>query len=194
MANEKPGLPQRRIASALIPILVLAVIWFSPPPSGLALPAWRMFAIFAATILGILLQPLPSGAIMLLGVAFPIFTGVLSEAKALSGFANSTVWLIFCAYILSIGFVKTGLGKRIAYKLISWLGGSSLGIAYALGVSDLIMAPAMPSVTARAGGVIFPIVRSINAAMGSAPGPTGRKIGNFLIMTCFLYATVGRCS
>ncbi|HSR12443.1 MAG TPA: DASS family sodium-coupled anion symporter, partial [Thermodesulfobacteriota bacterium] len=145
---------------------------------------------FAATILGIILQPLPSGAIMILGVTLPIFTGVLNEAKALSGFANGTVWLIFCAYILSIGFVKTGLGRRIAYRLISWMGGSSLGIAYALGVSDLIMAPAMPSVTARAGGVIFPIVRSINTAMGSEPGPTGRKIGNFLIMTCFLYATV----
>jgi DASS family divalent anion:Na+ symporter len=190
MADEKSSSLQRKVWSALIPIAVLGVIWFIPPPSGLTAQAWKMFAIFAATILGILLQPLPSGAIMMLGVALPIFTGILSEAKALSGFANGTVWLIFCAYILSIGFVKTGLGQRIAYKLISWLGGSSLGIAYALGISDLIMAPAMPSVTARAGGVIFPIVRSINAAMGSAPGPTGKKIGNYLIMTCFLYATV----
>jgi len=103
-----------------------------------------MFGIFAATILGILLQPLPSGAIMMLGVAFSIYSGVLTERQALAGFANSTVWLIFCAFIISIGFVKTGLGRRIAYKLISWLGGSSLGIAYALGVSDLVMAPAMP--------------------------------------------------
>jgi DASS family divalent anion:Na+ symporter len=188
MADEKSPSLQRKIWSALIPIAVLGVIWVTPPPSGLAPQAWKMFAIFAATILGILLQPLPSGAIMMLGVALPVFTGVLTEAKALSGFANSTVWLIFCAYILSIGFVTTGLGKRIAYKLISWLGGSSLGIAYALGISDLIMAPAMPSVTARAGGVIFPIVRSINAAMGSEPGPTGKRIGNYLIMTCF------RCS
>jgi divalent anion:Na+ symporter, DASS family len=180
----------RKIYSGLIPVIVMAAVWFSPVPSGLSPAAWKMFAIFFATILGILLQPLPSGAIMILGVAFSIYAKVLPEAKALSGFANSTVWLIFCAYVLSIGFVKTGLGRRIAYKLISWLGGSSLGIAYALGVSDLIMAPAMPSVTARSGGVIFPIVRSINAALGSAPGPTGKKIGNFLIMTGFHSAPV----
>ncbi|MGA2956452.1 MAG: DASS family sodium-coupled anion symporter, partial [Thermodesulfobacteriota bacterium] len=190
MANGEARSRTQKIFSALIPLVVLGIIWIAPPPAGLSLQAWKMFAIFAATILGILLQPLPSGAVMILGVVLTVFTGVLSEAKALSGFANGTVWLIFCAYIISIGFVKTGLGRRIAYKLISWLGGSSLGIAYALGVSDLIMAPAMPSVTARAGGVIFPIVRSINTAMGSEPGPTGKKIGNFLIMTCFLYATV----
>lgn len=190
MSQPDDASKARKSLSGLIPLAFLVIIWFTPPPTGLTLQAWRMFAIFAATILGILLQPLPSSAIVLLGVAFSVYGGVLPEGKALAGFANGTVWLIFCAYILSIGFVRTGLGWRIAYRLISWLGGSSLGIAYALGVSDLIMAPAMPSVTARSGGVIFPIVRSINAALASEPGPTGKKIGNFLIMTCFLYATV----
>ncbi|VTR61098.1 Inner membrane protein ybhI [Serratia fonticola] len=56
------------------------------------------------------------------------FTGTLTEAKALSGFASGTVWLIFCAYILSLGFVTSGLGKRIAYKMLSLFGGSSLGL------------------------------------------------------------------
>ena len=188
------GGPESSVKSKIfriaIPLVVIAIIWVAPTPNGLSIQAWRMFAIFAATILGILLQPLPSGAIVLVGIAFSIYTKVLPEAKALSGFASSTVWLIFCAYVLSIGFVKTGLGRRIAYRLVSWVGGSSLGIAYALGVSDLIMAPAMPSVTARSGGIIFPIIRSINAAFGSAPGPTGKKIGNFLVMTGFQYAPV----
>ncbi len=180
----------QKVASALIPLAALGVIWFSPPPAGLNPQAWKMLAIFVATILGMMLQPLPSGAIMILGVTFPVFTGILPLNKSLAGFANATVWLIFCAYVLSIGFVKTGLGRRIAYKLISWLGGSSRGIAYALGVSDLILAPAMPSATARCGGVIFPIVRSINAALKSEPGPTGRKIGDYLIMTCFQFGPI----
>ena len=190
MANEKSPSLSWRILSALIPVLVLAVIWFTPPPSGLTPQAWKMLAIFAATILGMMLQPLPSGAVMILGITFPVYTDILPLNKALAGFANGTVWLIFCAYVLSIGFVKTGLGRRIAYKLISWLGGSSRGIAYALGVSDLIMAPAMPSATARSGGVIFPIVRSINTALQSEPGPTGKKIGDYLIMTCFQFAPI----
>lgn len=184
MSAGSPDRKKKAIAT-LIPLLLGLAIWFYPVPEGLTPQAWQMFAIFAATIAAILTQPLPSGAVMLVALCVAIFTGTLTEAKALSGFASGTVWLIFCAYILSLGFVTSGLGKRIAYKMLSLFGGSSLGIAYSLGVSDLIMAPAMPSVTARSGGIIFPIVRSINEVLGSAPGKSGKKIGDFLIMVCF---------
>ncbi len=95
------------------------------------------------------------------------------------------MWLIFSAYILSLGFVKSGLGKRIAYFMLSKFGGSSTGIAYSLGLADLIMASAMPSVTARGGGIIMPVARSICRVMGSEPGESGKKIGDYLMMTCF---------
>lgn len=181
---------RKQVIAAAVPIILGLAIWFTPAPQGLSLQAWHMFAIFVATIAGILTQPLPSGAVMLIAVCVTIFTKTLTEAKALSGFASGTVWLIFCAYILSLGFVTSGLGKRIAYKMLSKFGGSSLGIAYSLGVSDLIMAPAMPSVTARSGGIIFPIVRSINEVLGSGPGPSGKKIGDFLTMVCFQFTPI----
>lgn len=175
---------------ALLPILTCIVIWLIPIPEGLEPKAWHMFAIFAATIVGILTQPIASGAIMLIALCVAIFTNTLTTNKALEGFSSGTVWLIFCAYILSLGFVKSGLGKRIAYKLPSLFGGSSLGIAYSLGISDLIMAPAMPSVTARSGGIIFPVVRSINDVLDSQPGESGKKIGDFLIMVCFQFTPI----
>ena len=175
---------------ALLPILTCIVIWLIPIPEGLEPKAWHMFAIFAATIVGILTQPIASGAIMLIALCVAIFTNTLTTNKALEGFSSGTVWLIFCAYILSLGFVKSGLGKRIAYKLLSLFGGSSLGIAYSLGIADLIMAPAMPSVTARSGGIIFPVVRSINDVLDSQPGESGKKIGDFLIMVCFQFTPI----
>ncbi|WP_265821322.1 DASS family sodium-coupled anion symporter [Geovibrio ferrireducens] len=171
--------------SAAVPLAVLAVLWLIPAPEGLTAQAWHMFAIFIAVIIAILTQPLPSGAIMLIGLCVAIVTTTLSQAKALAGFASGTVWLIFSAYVLSLGFVETGLGRRIAYKMLSMFGGSSLGIAYALGIADLFIAPATPSVTARSGGVILPIAKSINDALDSKPGPTGKKIGDFLILSCF---------
>jgi DASS family divalent anion:Na+ symporter len=180
----------RKAVAATVPIVVLAALWFSPTPAGLQAQAWHMLAIFVATILGLLLEPIPASALMFLALAFSILSRVLTEGKALVGYTNSTVWLIFCAYVISIGFIRTGLGRRIAYKLIARLGGSTLGIAYALCLSDLILAPAMPSVTARSGGVISPIVRSINSIFASEPGPTGKKLGNFLIITCFLITPV----
>lgn len=173
-----------------VPLLLLGALWVIPVPAGLTPAAWHMFAIFCATICAILTQPLSSGAVMILGLCVAIFTQTLNEKQALAGFASGTVWLIFCAYVLSLGFVKSGLGRRIAYVMLSKFGGSSMGIAYSLGVTDLIMAPAMPSVTARSGGIIFPVVRSINEVLGSGPGPTGKKIGDFLTMVCFQFTPI----
>lgn len=181
---------RKSVIAFLVPLILGTAIWFFPVPEELTPEAWHMFAIFAATIAAILTQPLPSGAVMLIALCVVIFTKTLSEAKALSGFASGTVWLIFCAYVLSLGFVTSGLGKRIAYKMLSLFGGSSLGIAYSLGVSDLIMAPAMPSVTARSGGIIFPIARSINDVLGSSPGESGKRIGDFLTMVCFQFTPI----
>lgn len=183
-----PGL--RVTLAAGLPLLVLAALWLCPTPVGLSVGAWRMFAIFAATICAILTQPLPSGAVMIIALGVAIFTGTLTLNKALSGFASGTVWLIFCAYVLSLAFISSGLGRRVAYRMVSQFGGSSLGIAYALGITDLIIAPATPSVTARSGGIVFPVARAINEVLGSSPGPTGKKIGDFLTMSCFQVTTV----
>ena len=124
--TTSPDPRRKQIVAALIPVLIGVAIWFTPAPADLKPQAWHMFAIFAATIAGILTQPLPSGAIMLIAITVAIFTKTMTEAKALAGFANGTVWLIFCAYVLSLGFVTSGLGKRIAYKMLSMFGGSSL--------------------------------------------------------------------
>jgi len=83
------------------------------------------------------------------------------------------------------GFIKTGLGRRIAYMVMRSIGDSTLKLGYALAISDLIIAPAMPSNTARAGGVLFPIVRSLCSAFDSEPGPTARRVGAFLMKNTF---------
>jgi DASS family divalent anion:Na+ symporter len=154
----------------------------------------HMFAIFLSTIIAILTAPLPSGAVMFIALAVAYFSGTLTFAQTLVGFSSGTVWLIFSAYILSLAFVKSGLGKRIAYVMLAKFGGSSLGIAYSLGIADFIMASAMPSVTARGGGIIMPVTRAICRVMGSNPGETGKKIGDYLMMTCFHFNPItGGC-
>ena len=65
----------------------------------------------------------------------------------LSGFANNTVWLIVAAFLLTRGFIKTGLGRRIAYLFIRTFGRKTLGLAYAIAASDLVLSPATPSNT-----------------------------------------------
>ncbi len=100
---------------------------------------------------------------------------------ALAGFSNSTVWLIFIAFMFALGYEKTGLGKRISLVLIKKLGKRTLGLGYAVALADLALAPFMPSNTARSGGTIFPIIKNIPALYGSTPDNEPRKIGGYLM-------------
>ena len=173
--------PKRaRLGRLAATILVAVAIWLLPVPAGVDPKAWHLFAIFVATILGLILQPLPMGAVVFSGIVATALTGTLSIADALNGFSNATVWLIFVAFLFARAFTKTGLGRRVAYWFIRMFGHRTLGLGYALAASDLLLAPAIPSGAARTGGVLYPIVRSLSETFGSEPGPTASKIGRYL--------------
>lgn len=179
----------------LVTLAVGLAIWLIPPPNVAAdaLPqganmvsAWHLLAIFVATIVGIIVKPLPMGAVAMLGVTATALTGTLTIADALSGFQDTTIWLIVLAFFIARGFIKTGLGSRIAYQFVRLLGRKTLGLGYGLIATDLVLAPAIPSNTARAGGVVFPILRSISEAYGSrSDDGTARKMGSFLTVAAF---------
>lgn len=170
----------------MVTVLVGIVLWFIPEPEGVDPRAWHLLAIFVATIVGIITKPLPMGAVAVLGITVTALTGTLTIGQSLSGFGNSVIWLIVIAFFISRGFIKTGLGARIAYLFMAVVGKTSLGLAYSMVATDLVLAPAIPSNTARSGGILFPILKSIAQSYGSEPDDgTARKIGAFLIQTSF---------
>ncbi len=170
----------------LPPILIGLLVWFAPPPDGVQLQAWRLLAIFLATIVGILAKTLPLGAMAMVGVVASMLTGVLKPNQALAGFGHPVVWLIVSAFFISRGFLVTGLGLRIAYLFMAAVGKKSLGLAYSMIGVDLVLAPAIPSNTARCGGVICPILRSVAVSFGSHPdGASARRLGAFLIKASY---------
>ena len=151
------------------------LVWALPRPDEVDPRAWRLLAIFVATVAGIVARPLPMGAIAIAGIAVAVGTRTLTITEALSGFSNGTVWLVVAAFFIAAAFIKTGLGARIAYSLVAAFGGSTLGLGYSLVAADFVLAPAIPSNTARAGGVIFPILQSLaRAAPESDPIGRGR--------------------
>lgn len=183
-----------RPKSLLITLAIGIIIWFIPAPEGVKSNAWHLLAIFLATIFGIILKAATMGTMAMIGITLCAATQVLapgnpalSVSYALSGFGNSTIWLIGLAFFIARGFIKTGLGTRLAYYFIRLFGRGPLGLAYGLNIADLILAPAIPSNTARAGGVIFPIMKSIAVNMGSVPEQpeTHRKIGAYLTLSSY---------
>lgn len=173
------------------------LLWFCPHSAEITEDGWHLFAIFAATILGFILQPIPIGAVAFIGVTMAALTGVTTVGVAISGYGNSTIWLIICAFLLARAFIKSGLGRRISFLIIKAIGKSSLTLGYAITLSDFVISPATPSSTARAGGIIYPIIRSLSSALGSEPGQTARKFGAYIMqieyqanaITCAMFMT-----
>jgi L-tartrate/succinate antiporter len=182
------------------PVAIAIVIALLPAPTGLPQYAWYYFAIFVGVIVGLMFEPLPGGAIGLIGVTL---VTVLSEyvffspeqlAKAgfsparaslswaLSGFSNTTVWLIFGAFMFALGYDKTGLGRRIALLLVKAMGRKTLTLGYAVLIADTLLAPFTPSNTARSGGTIYPVIRNLPLLYDSKPNdPSMRRMGSYLM-------------
>ena len=166
------------------PVIVGVILWLLTPmkPAAVPVAGWHMFALFVGTIIACITRPLPIGGVSILAFALTVLTGTLPMDKAILGFGNSSIWMIAMAFFIARGFIKTGLGRRIALNFVRLFGKKTLGLAYSLIGVDLIMAPATPSNTARAGGVLYPIIKSLAQSFGSDPKDgTERKIGSFLV-------------
>ncbi|MGM5631810.1 anion permease [Apibacter raozihei] len=174
------------ILKFLLVIFIGVVLWFIPAPEGVNEKAWHLMAVFIATVLGLILSPFPLGAMAIFSMTVVVALDLVPMKGALKGFSDTTIWMIACAFFISRGFIKTGFGRRVGYLFISKLGNSSLGLSYGLVMTDFIFAPAMPSTSARCGGIITPLFLSISDVYDSTPEKgTQRKIGAFLVQCIF---------
>lgn len=190
-----------KFLKAIAPFLVGLTVYLLPIPQGLSPQAWLYFSLFLAVVTGLILEPVPAALVGVIGVVGACLLGVgpLVKDKAasngdlinwgLSGFSQSTVWLIFAAFMFAMGYEKSGLGKRIALLLVKRLGNSSLGLGYAVILADAVLAPFMPSNTARSAGTLYPIVRNIPVMYDSLPDKEPRKLGAYLVWV----ALAGTC-
>jgi divalent anion:Na+ symporter, DASS family len=165
----------------LLPGLLL---YFLPFP-GLSSPQSRLLGIFVATIIALVAQPVRMGVSVVIAMTLLALTATLTPAQVLSGFGNLTVWLVFIAFLFSRAVTATGFGTRLGYIFIRRFARTPLSLGYSLAAADLVLAPFIPSDTARGGGVVYPITRGVAAALGSEPGPTAARIGSFLTLVSF---------
>ena len=173
-----------------IPVLFFLI----PAPEGLSLIAWRLLGIYIATIVGLVIKPYGEPVILLAAVAASAATigntagaeKLVKVGQTLSGYQSGTTWLIFTAFTLSSAFVITGLGKRIAYYMIGWIGNTTLRLGYVTVFLDLLLSPATPSNPARAGGIVFPIINSVAVALGSDPEKSPKLAGRYLLLNVYM--------
>jgi divalent anion:Na+ symporter, DASS family len=183
---SKDAKEQVNFKALSICLVIGLILWFLPAPGGMNPDGWKLLAIFISTIIAIVIRPLPMGAVALISMTICIITNKIQVGTALKGFSNNVVWLVVMAFFIAKGFVVTGFGNRIGYFFTGLLGKKTLGLSYGLAITDLFMAPAVPSVTARSAGIVYPIVQSIARSYDSYPhDKSANKIGSFLTVTSF---------
>jgi DASS family divalent anion:Na+ symporter len=169
---------------AVLVVIYAVIAHLIPPPSGVTPEGWRLTAIFVAVIAGQMLQPMASPAIVLIGLAAIVANGT-TMGEALGGYAAPSVWLVLVAMIMARVLIDTGAAHRIALLFIRQFGKRSLGVAYALVMTDVTLAGGVPSITARSAGMVMPVGRAIAELFDSHPGSTAPRLGRFLFASMY---------
>ncbi|EPS58215.1 hypothetical protein M569_16600, partial [Genlisea aurea] len=155
-----------------------------PKPHAVTHKAWSLLAMFIVTVAGLIVSPLPVGAWAFVCLTFTVASKTLPFKAAFSAYTNEVIWLVVASFFFSRGFVKTGLGDRVAMFFVRVMGKSTLGLSYGLVLGELAVSPGMPSSTARAGGIFLPIIKSLALGAQSNPkDPSARKLGAFLMQS-----------
>lgn len=169
---------------AALVLLYIVLGHLIPPPATITPQGWRQTAIFITVIAGMVTEPLPASALVLMGLTGMAANGIPMR-EVLGGFAQPSVWLVIIAMLIAKVMLDTGLARRIALLFVRAVGRTSLGVAYALQMTDVTLASGVPSITARSAGMVLPIARSIAELFDSRPGPTGKRLGTFLIAAMY---------
>jgi divalent anion:Na+ symporter, DASS family len=182
-----------RTRSLLCIVAVYTAVMLCPPAPSVTAAGWRQFGVFVATLAGLILQPLPAAAMVLIGVIAAIVVGGLGVDRALAGFGEPSEWLLLGAMLMARALTDTGLSRRVALLFVRRFGGTSLGFVYSLVLTDVTLAGGIPSISARSGGIILPIARSAAELYDSRPGETSGRLGGFL-MAALYQASVVACA
>ena len=169
---------------AALVFLYIVIAHVIPAPATITPQGWRQTAIFICVIAGMVTDPLPASALVLLGLTAMAINGTPMPA-VLGGFAEPSVWLVIVAMIIAKAMLDCGLARRIALLFVRAVGKTSLGVAYALQMTDVTLASGVPSITARSAGMVLPVARSIAELFESRPGPSANRLGAFLIAAMY---------
>jgi DASS family divalent anion:Na+ symporter len=155
-----------------------------PAPATITEQGWRQTAIFICVIAGMVTEPIHASALVLIGLTAWAMTGT-PIADVLGGYAQPSVWLVLIAMLIAKMMLDCGLARRIALLFVRAVGKTSLGVAYALQMTDVTLASGVPSITARSAGMVLPIARSIAELFDSKPDEGRRRLGAYLIAAIY---------
>jgi DASS family divalent anion:Na+ symporter len=169
---------------AALVVLYILIAEIIPAPAGITHQGWRQTAIFICVIAGMVSEPIHASGLVLIGLTAWAMTGT-PMVEVLGGYAQPSVWLVLVAMLIAKMMLDCGLARRIALLFVRAVGKTSLGIAYALQMTDVTLASGVPSITARSAGMVLPVGRSIAELFDSRPDQSRLRLGAYLVAAMY---------
>ena len=193
----KTQLDWKRILFILIGLTLFAIVNFSPAWPDAVDPTGKHFvlsaqgkgalAIFLLAGTWWVFEVVPIGVTSLALGAFQVLFAVRTAKEALKDFMTPSVLFIFGSLVIGMVFTKTGLTKRLAYKMLAVVGERTSMIYLGCFVVTAALTHIMAHTAVAA--TMFPLLMTIYAMYTDEPGPT--KFGKGLFMGMAFVAGAG---
>lgn len=153
----------RRLVGAIAAIALAAAIKLQPAIGPLDPVAQSALAIIAMAVVFWVVDALNVGVTAILALGLLIIAGVPSNV-ALGGFATGAFWILVSVLFFGTAMQKTGLARRIAYRLLLLFRPSYAGISSAFMLIGFVLALGVPSMTVRT-AIMVPIAFALVQAV-----------------------------
>jgi DASS family divalent anion:Na+ symporter len=158
---------KKRIFGLIAGVAIGFVVSFLPVPD-LSREALIALGILAGAVCFWVTNVLPDYMVAILMCTLWVVTGVASFRDAFSAFNSTTFWLLFGAFAICAAVSGSGLLKRIALQIIRRFPANYKGQVSAMLFSGVVIAPLIPSSTAKA-VLAGAIGAETSRALGYAP-------------------------
>jgi anion transporter len=125
------------------------------------------------------------------GISLMLLMNVAKVADVFSGFSDSTVVFLVFAFMIAAAVTKTGLGKRIAYGIMSRVKPKFGPVMLMLGILSIVLGALIPSGSART-VLVCTIALMLLPVFGQRedkPSNVGRSMFSLLALNGFMAST-----
>ncbi len=148
--EEKPRIQRSTIIKWIVCFALPIIILLIPTSESLTMNMKTFLAVSVFAIAMIATEVIPLFAISVaLPAAYVVVVGV-SPKVVFAAWSIEIPWLILGGFVLTIALQKTGLLKRIAFRLILLFGGKFIGILFGMMALGIVMSLIIADVAGKA--------------------------------------------
>lgn len=183
------GRVSKRSVGAVIGVVAAAAIALGPDIATLDRPGQSGLAIIALAVVFWAFDVLNAGITAVLVLALLIISGVPSSV-ALSGYATGAFWILVSVLFFGTAMEKTGLARRISYRILLAFRPTYGGVLFAFMVIGFVLTFGIPSMTVRTAVMVPIAVALVRAVQLPLPSPGAAVI----VLSAFEMAVLPGCA